>query len=139
MAPGSRLRHPSMRSGAMRQEPRCRALFTGADVAGALSWIGGRRGYPKSIRINRRSDFISRGLDLWACARGTLDVSRPGEPADNTCNGGLRGKGRADRLSAPQLMTLTAAPGPSARWGETTAPGGRTAQLPTGRWRRGID
>lgn len=38
-------------------------------------------GYPKTIRIDRGTEFVSRDLDLWAYARGvTLDFSRPGKP-----------------------------------------------------------
>ena len=41
-------------------------------------------GYPKTIRVDQGSEFISRDLDLWAYANDvTLDFSRPGKPADN--------------------------------------------------------
>lgn len=41
-------------------------------------------GYPKTIRVDQGSEFISRDMDLWAYQRGvTLDFSRPGKPTDN--------------------------------------------------------
>lgn len=40
-------------------------------------------GYPKTIRVDQCSEFISRDLDLWAYSNGvTLDFSRPGKPTD---------------------------------------------------------
>jgi transposase InsO family protein len=43
-----------------------------------------RVGYPKTIRVDQGSEFVSRDLDLWAYARGvTPDFSRPGKPTDN--------------------------------------------------------
>lgn len=40
-------------------------------------------GYPKSIRVDQGSEFVSRDLDLWAYINGvTLDFSRPGKPTD---------------------------------------------------------
>ena len=51
-------------------------------------------GYPKTIRVDQGSEFVSRDLDLWAYQKGvTLDFSRPGKPTDNAFieafNGGL--------------------------------------------------
>ncbi len=40
-------------------------------------------GYPKTIRVDQVSEFVSLDLDLWAYARGvTLDFSRPSKPTD---------------------------------------------------------
>ncbi len=40
-------------------------------------------GYPKSIRVDQGSEFVSRDLNLWAYAKSvTLDFSRPGKPTD---------------------------------------------------------
>ena len=37
-----------------------------------------RIGYPKTIRVDQGSEFVSRDLDLWAYAKGvTLDFTRP--------------------------------------------------------------
>jgi putative transposase len=38
-------------------------------------------GYPKMIRVDNGSEFISRDLNLWAYQREVvLDFSRPGKP-----------------------------------------------------------
>jgi len=41
-------------------------------------------GYPKTIRVDEVSEFISQDLDLWAYQKGVvLNFSRPGKPTDN--------------------------------------------------------
>ena len=43
-----------------------------------------RRLYPKRIRVDQGSEFISRDLDLWAYQHDvTLDFSWPGKPTEN--------------------------------------------------------
>jgi putative transposase len=50
----------------------------------ALERICRNIGYPKTIRVDQGSEFVSRDMDLWAYAKGvTLDFSRPGKPTDN--------------------------------------------------------
>jgi putative transposase len=45
--------------------------------------VCGKTGYPKTIRVDQGSEFISRDMDLWAYQRGVvLDFSRPGKPTD---------------------------------------------------------
>jgi putative transposase len=62
-------------------EPRF--TFRGADVVEVLERIGHQFGYPKAIRVDQGTEFVSRDLDLWAYHRGvTLDFSRPGKPTD---------------------------------------------------------
>jgi len=56
-------------------------------------------GYPKTIRVDHGSEFVSRELDLWAYTRGVvLDFSRPGKPTDNAFIESLNGKFRAECL-----------------------------------------
>jgi putative transposase len=51
------------------------------DVVGVLEQVCPKIGYPKTIRVDQGSEFISRDLDLWAYAKGvTLDFSRSGKP-----------------------------------------------------------
>jgi transposase InsO family protein len=43
-----------------------------------------RRSYPKTIRVDQGSEFVSRDLDLGAYVNNvTLDFPRPGKPTDN--------------------------------------------------------
>jgi len=47
-----------------------------------LATLVGR--YPKVIRVDNGSEFISRNMDLWAYQRVViLDFSRPGKPTDD--------------------------------------------------------
>ncbi len=64
-------------------------------------------GFPKTIRVDQGSEFISRDLDLRACLHGvTLDFSRPGKPTDNTFIEAFNGKLRQECLSAHWFLTL---------------------------------
>jgi putative transposase len=61
-------------------EPRFN--FRGPDVVEILEEVGRQVGFPKAIRVDQGTEFVSRDLDLWAYERGvTLDFSRPGKPA----------------------------------------------------------
>jgi putative transposase len=60
-----------------------RFSYRGGDVVQTLERICKTVGYPKTIRVDLGSEFVSRDLDLWAYQRGvTLDFSRPGKPTD---------------------------------------------------------
>ena len=64
-------------------------------------------GYPKAIRVDQGSEFISRDLDLWAYQKDvTLDFSRPGKPTDNAFIESFNGKFRAECLNAHWFMSL---------------------------------
>jgi putative transposase len=66
-------------------DPRHR--YRGEDVVQTLERVCRQVGYPKTIRVDQGTEFVSRDLDLWAYARGvTLDFSRPGKPTDNAFN-----------------------------------------------------
>ena len=66
-----------------------------------------RAGYPKSIRVDQRSEFISRDLDLWAYKNNVvLDFSRLGKPTDNAFIESFNGKFRAECLSVHWFMSL---------------------------------
>ena len=55
-----------------------KSKYGGMDVSEA-------KRYPKTIRVDQGSEFVSRDMDLWAYAKGvTLEFSRPGKPTDNT-------------------------------------------------------
>jgi putative transposase len=60
-----------------------RFSYRAEDVVQSLERICCSNGYPKTIRVDQGSEFISRDMDLWAYAKGvTLDFSRPGKPTD---------------------------------------------------------
>ena len=61
-----------------------RFTYRGEDVVQTLERVCRQIGYPKTIRVDNGSEFISRDLDLWAYANAvTLDFSRSGKPTDN--------------------------------------------------------
>ena len=84
-----------------------RFSYRGEDVVQTLERICKIVGYPKSIRVNHGSEFISRDLDLWAYQRGViLDFSRPGKPTDNSFIESFNGKLRAGCLNTHWFMSL---------------------------------
>ena len=61
-----------------------RFSYRAEDVVRALDQTCGTMGYPKAIRVDQGSEFVSRDLDLWAYANNVvLDFSRPGKPTDS--------------------------------------------------------
>jgi putative transposase len=63
--------------------------------------------YPKAIRVDQGSEFISRDLDLWAYQKAVvLDFSRPGKPTDNCFIESFNGKFRAECLNTHWFMSL---------------------------------
>lgn len=84
-----------------------RFSYRGEDVVKTLEQVCGQTGYPKSIRVDQGSEFISRDLDLWAYQKGViLDFSRPGKPTDNAFIESFNGKFRAECLNAHWFMGL---------------------------------
>ena len=64
-------------------------------------------GYPRSIRVDQGSEFVSRDMDLWAYANNViLDFSRPGKPTDNAFIEAFNGRLRAECLNAHWFMNL---------------------------------
>ena len=86
-------------------EPRFK--FHGPYVVEILEEVGRQVGFPKAIRVDQGTEFVSRDLDLWAHQRGvTLDFSRPGKPTDNAFIESFNGKFRAECLNAHWFMSL---------------------------------
>ena len=64
-------------------------------------------GYPKTIRVDQGSEFVSRDTDLWAYQRGVvLDFSRQGKPTDNAFIEAFNGRLRAECLKQHWFLTL---------------------------------
>lgn len=119
------------------------------NVVETLETVFARVGYPKTIRVDQGSEFISRDLDLWAYANDvTLGFSRPGKPTDNAFIEAFIGRFRAECLNANWFLTLADAleklepwlryynedrPQGAIRYEapiELEQPGSRTGQLP---------
>lgn len=84
-----------------------RFAYRGEDVVQMLEKVCGRIGYPKTIRVDNGSEFISRDLDPWAYANDvTLDFSRPGKPTDNGFIEAFNSKLRSECLNAHWFMSL---------------------------------
>ena len=84
-----------------------RFSYRAEDVVSTLDRVCGRIGYPKTIRVDQGSEFVSRDLDLWAYANDvTLDFSRPGKPTDNAFIEAFNSKLRSECLNAHWFLTL---------------------------------
>lgn len=84
-----------------------RFSYRGEDVVATLERVCPSIGYPKTIRVDQGSEFISRDLDLWAYANNvTLDFSRPGKPTDNAFIELFNGGFRAECLNQHWFMSL---------------------------------
>ena len=84
-----------------------RFSYRAEDVVAALEEACAVLGYPKTIRVDQGSEFISRDLDLWAYANDvTLDFSRPGKPTDYGFIEAFNSKLRAECLNAHGFMSL---------------------------------
>ena len=84
-----------------------RFSYRGEDVVQTLERVCREVGYPKMIRVDNGSEFISRDLDLWAYVNDvTLDFSRPGKPTDNAYIESFNGKFRTECLNQHWFLTL---------------------------------
>jgi len=84
-----------------------RFSYRAENVVETFEEVCARVGYPKTIRVDQGSEFVSRDLDLWAYANDvTLDFSRPGKPTDNAFIEAFNGRFRAECLNANWFLTL---------------------------------
>lgn len=80
--------------------------YRGEHVVATLDKVCRQVGYPKTIRVDNGSEFISRDMDLWACHRGViLDFSRPGKPTDNAFIEAFNSKLRSECLDTHWFMS----------------------------------
>jgi putative transposase len=109
LATGRKIRVLTVVDAFSRFSPAIDARFSyrGEDVVRTLDAACRRLGYPKAIRVDQGSEFVSRDLDLWAYEHDvTLDFSRPGKPTDNAFIESFNGKFRAECLNAHWFMTI---------------------------------
>jgi putative transposase len=84
-----------------------RFSYRGEDVIVTLDRACRKIGYPKTIRVDNGSEYISRDMDLWAYQRGViLDFSRPGKPTDNAFIEAFNSKLRSECLNVRWLLSL---------------------------------
>lgn len=84
-----------------------RLSYRAEDVVATLERTCAMTGYPKTIRVDQGTEFVSRDLDLWAYTHGvTLDFSRPGKPTDNAYIEAFNGRFRAECLNAHWFLSL---------------------------------
>lgn len=84
-----------------------RFQYRAENVVATLERVCKQVGYPRSIRVDQGSEFISRDLDLWAYANNViLDFSPPGKPTDNAFIEAFNGRLRAEGLNAHWFMSL---------------------------------
>lgn len=76
-----------------------RFSYPAEDVVLTLEKVCGKAGYPRTIRADGGSEFISRDLDLWAY----LDQ---GKPTDNAFIEAFNSKITAECLNAHWFLTL---------------------------------
>ena len=94
-----------------------RFSYRGEDVVATLERVCQAIGYPKTIRVDQGSEFVSRDLDLWAYQKGvTLDFSRPRKPTDNAFIEAFNGRLRAECLDTHWFLTLDDAREKLERW-----------------------
>lgn len=84
-----------------------RFSYRGEDVVLTLERICKNVGYPKTIRVDQGSEFVSRDLDIWAYQKDVvLDFSRPGKPTDNSFIESFNGKFRTECLNTHWFLSL---------------------------------
>ena len=84
-----------------------RFSYRGEDVVNTLERVCSEIGYPRVIRVDQGTEFVSRDMDLWAYQKGViLDFSRPGKPTDNAFIEAFNGRLRAECLNTHWFMSM---------------------------------
>ena len=96
-----------------------RAQYKAENVVATLEAVCGKVGYPKAIRVDQGTEFVSRDLDLWAYTNNVvLDFSRPGKPTDNAFIESFNGKFRQECLNQHWFLSLAEAQRTIEAWRE---------------------
>lgn len=109
LATGRKLRVLTIVDTFSRFAPALDARFSyrGEDVVATLDAVCAEVGFPRTIRVDQGSEFVSRDLDLWAYRHGVeLDFSRPGKPTDNAFIEAFNGRLRAECLNTHRFLSL---------------------------------
>jgi putative transposase len=109
LATGQKIRVLTVVDTFSRFSPALDARFSyrAEDVVRTLETVCAAIGYPKTIRVDQGTEFVSRDLDLWAYTCGvTLDFSRPGKPTDNAFAEAFNSRVRAECTKAHWFLTL---------------------------------
>ena len=94
-----------------------RFSYRGEDVVATLDRVCRKVGYPRTIRVDNGSEFVSRDMDLWAYQRSvTLDFSRPGKPTDNAFIEAFNSKLRSECVNTHWFLSLEDACDKLDRW-----------------------
>jgi putative transposase len=84
-----------------------RFSYRAEDVVNTRERVCGKIGYPKTIRVDQGTEFVSRDLDLRAYTNNViLDFSRPGKPTDNAFVEAFYGRSMAECLNQHWFMSL---------------------------------
>lgn len=93
--------------------------LSGEKVAQALAPVVLKRGAPRSITVDKGSEFASRSMDAWAYQHGIqLDFIRPGKPVENGFIESFNGRLRDECLNVEVFFTLEDVREKLARWQE---------------------
>ena len=94
-----------------------RFSYRGEDVGATLDAACRKVGFPRTMRVDNGSEFVSRDMDLWAYQRGvTLDFSRPGKPTDNAFIEAFNSKLRSECANTHWFLSLEDACEKLDRW-----------------------
>lgn len=132
LAPGGKIRILTLLDTYSRyaQAIDARTQYRAENVVATLEAVCGKVGYPKVIRVDQGTEFVSRDLDLWAYAHDVvLDFSRPGKPMDNAFIEAFNGRLRAECLNAHWFLTLADAREKLECWRRDLYVGGRVKRL----------
>jgi putative transposase len=125
-ATGRKIRVPTVVDTFSRFSPVVdpRFSYRAEHVVATLESVCAKVGYPRTIRVDQGSEFISRDLDLCAYAKGvTLDFSRPGKPTDNAFIEAFNGASGTDAFGSRGLGVKSKGDVRFSAWGRASVRG----------------